>query len=42
MTLEPVKISRGFAFLRNLPEGLPFKMSPAEALLRRVQAAFAA
>jgi len=42
MTLEPVKIPRAFAFLRNLPEGLPFNISRIEALLRRVQAAFAA
>ncbi len=42
MTLEPVKIPLGFAFLRNLPEGLPFEISPVEALLRRVQAAFTA
>ncbi len=42
ITLEPVKIPLGFAFLRNLPEGLPYRISPAEALFRRVQAAFAA
>ena len=42
MTLEQVKISRGFAFLRNLPEGLPFELTLAESLLRRVQAALAA
>lgn len=25
ITLEPVKIPLGFAFMRNLPEGLPFE-----------------
>ena len=42
ITLEPAKIPLGFAFMRNLPEGLPFQMNPVEALFRRVQAAFAA
>jgi len=44
MTLEPVQISRGFAFARNLPEGRPYQTTwePLAALLRRVQAAFTA
>lgn len=42
ITLEPAKIPLGFAFMRNLPEGLPFQVSPVEALFRRVQATFAA
>jgi len=42
ITLEPAKIPLGFAFLRNLPEGLPFELTLAESLLRRVQAALAA
>jgi len=42
ITLEPAKIPLGFAFLRNLPEGLPFELTLAESLLRRVQAAFTA
>ena len=44
ITLEPVKISRGFAFARNLPEGRPYrtKWELVATLLRRVQAALAA
>ena len=44
ITLESVKIPRGFAFARNLPEGRPYRTrwEPLAALLRRVQAALAA